>query len=287
MKKIKFLIIIVLFLIIKLNVNALTVNSIANMYLNCPSTAHSGDIIICTINLTIYEKELIANKIDADYVFNNVSFQKIELSDELNNKYNSNGLNIESKNGISSKKLADLFVLIEGRSNDYATVGLENIVITDNENNKITLNNINSKINIIEKTIPTTKTDKTLYLNNLSIDGYDINFNKNKFNYEIDINYGVNSINILAESDDNYTISGTGLIHINEGNNTINIKVSDNKGNSTTYTIIVNKEVKTSNIVNNDIEEIKNAFRTNKELIINLNKNKDDLVLRNDIIRKY
>ena len=126
-----------------------------------------------------------------------------------------------------------------------------------------------------------------IYLNNLSIDGYDINFNKNTFNYTIDVGYEVNNLMVNAYSDQDYEIVGTGLVHINEGENTIVVKVKDKSGNSSNYIIKVNRVVKVSNIVNNNIEDMIEAFKSNKELIVNLNNDSNKVVTKDmlDLIK--
>jgi len=89
---------------------------------------------------------------------------------------------------------------------------------------------------------------------------------------------------VSATANNNYTVAGTGTLHINEGENSLLITVTDSTGEKSTYTIKVNRVVKVSNIVKNNIDDINNAFNSNKELIINLDKTKDELKVSREIL---
>ena len=122
-----------------------------------------------------------------------------------------------------------------------------------------------------------------LYLDNLYVEGYDINFNSNTYEYTLDVGYEVRNLVINAYSENKYNIVGAGRIHINEGENTILIKVTDDAGNRSDYIIKVNRVKKVSNIVNNNIDEIKEAIKSNNDLIVNLDKS-DNLIVTKDIL---
>ena len=260
MKRIKYLIIIMA-LFIRINVNG------ANINLDCPNTASSGDTITCQVN--VENNDISIKKVNADYLLDKASFLSFDLNSDYNYQYDSKKLTLDNI-GIDSN-LGSINILIEGRSGEVATFGLNNITLIDKDNKTININDIKTNISILSKTVPTTKkTTKTLYLDNITIDGYDISFNKSTFNYTLNVGYEVTMINVLASSNNDYKISGTGKIHLNEGSNDINIKVKNDDGDTTIYTININRIVKTSNIVNNDLNEITEAFKSNKELIINL-----------------
>ena len=88
----------------------------------------------------------------------------------------------------------------------------------------------------------TTKIQETIFLDHLEVDGYDIEFDKEKTNYSLEVAYNVKSVNIIAISD-NYEITGNiGKIELKEGMNKIEV-VAHSKNNSEEkkYTINIKK----------------------------------------------
>lgn len=280
MKKIKYLLILTTFLILKNNVYATNLG----VSINCPSTAYSNTTINCSLSASVSDG--LINGINANYSFKNSSYQNFSANSSFS-IYNStsNGFAIGNTNGFSGGNIGNLTVYISGEAGSSATVGITNIGASDTSYNDISVSDKYSTINIIEKPIPVTTTRKKIvYLSELSVDGYDINFNRNTFNYTLDVDYEVTKLKINASSANGYEISGIGDVIINEGENILNIKVSDKDGESSTYQIKVNRVVKVSNIVNNNIEEMTNAFKSNNELIINLDKNTDSLIVTKSML---
>ena len=79
------------------------------------------------------------------------------------------------------------------------------------------------------------------YLSSLKIEGYDIEFDKEKQEYSLDVDEDVSSINITATaSDKNANVIGTGNIKLTDGINNIKITVVAENGNERVYTITVN-----------------------------------------------
>lgn len=281
MKNLKYIFLsIITILICKMEVNATNLS----LGITCPSTTYNGSIIKCTITSSVSGGMI--NGINANYSFTNASYQGFSQSGSWS-VYNSgsNGFALGNTNGSSGGTIGTLSVLINASAGSSATVGLTNIGASDTEYNDLSASNISSTINVIEKPIPTTTTrKKVLYLDSLSVEGYDIGFKKSTFEYTIDVGYEVSSLKVVASASNNYIVSGTGTVHINEGENNILITVTDSTGEKSTYTIKVNRVVKVSNIVNNNVDEIANAFKSNKELIINLDLTKDKLTITREIL---
>ncbi len=85
------------------------------------------------------------------------------------------------------------------------------------------------------------------YLKNLSVENYSITpeFDKQTINYEIKEEITDDSIEIKAETDDEKaSVSGTGKITLNSGENNIEIEVTAENGMVRTYFIKVIKQVK-------------------------------------------
>lgn len=79
------------------------------------------------------------------------------------------------------------------------------------------------------------------YLKSLVIEGYDISFNKDTNEYEIDILKDVNSLNITAElADSKASFEIIGNNDLKENDNQVLIKVKAEDGSENTYTIKVN-----------------------------------------------
>lgn len=94
------------------------------------------------------------------------------------------------------------------------------------------------------------------YLKNLSVDGYQITpeFDKQTINYEIKEEIGEEYIKIEAETDDEKaSVSGTGKIQLNSGENNIRIDVKAENGSVRTYFIkttkTIKKDIKLTNLV--------------------------------------
>ena len=85
------------------------------------------------------------------------------------------------------------------------------------------------------------------YLKNLSIGKYEItpNFDKQIINYEVKTEITENKIMVKAEADDEKaSISGTGEIELNSGENNITVDVTAENGTVRSYYIKVVKELK-------------------------------------------
>lgn len=279
MKK-KYLLIIICLISFKVNVNATSFS----VGLSCPSTAYPSTAVSCTISSSVGDGMI--NGVNANYSFSNASYQNFTAGGGWN-VYNStsNGFAIGNTSGSSGGTIGTLTVLVSGDVGASATVSLVGIGASDTNFEDVSASNRSATINIIEKPAPVTTTrKKVVYLSDLSVNGYDIGFNRSTFNYTLDVGYEVSTITVNASSSNGYNITGTGDIHINEGENTILVVVTDKDGESSTYTIKVNRVVKVDNKINNSVEEADNAFKSNKDLIINLTKNKDELIVKKEML---
>ncbi len=103
-------------------------------------------------------------------------------------------------------------------------------------------------------------------LSSLSVDGYTIDFNKDKENYSISVEPSVNSINISAKAISGRTsISGTGKKDIDVDGGKFEIVCTAENGSSKTYTI--NVSVIDNNPINIKIDNVDYAIvKTAKQL---------------------
>ena len=113
-----------------------------------------------------------------------------------------------------------------------------------------------TKINIV-------KAEDVNCLENLTIENYDINFNKSKYVYDITIDKEKYlNINYELSNDDVY-VSITGNGNFNKDTNVIKINVDNNYE----YIINVHKSALVSLIENNNIKEKEKMSNTKKEII--------------------
>ena len=145
--------------------------------------------------------------------------------------------------------------------------------IGDYDNEVYTGGSRSITVRVIKKnTKPSVDVNKTYsknnYLKSLSIDGYEITpeFNKEKLEYEVQLEPGTEEINISATSEDkNASVKGAGKVEITEGINTIKIVVTAENGNERTYQIVANSPEKDP--INIKIDGKKYTVVKRKELI--------------------
>lgn len=88
------------------------------------------------------------------------------------------------------------------------------------------------------------------YLKSIKIDNKEIEgFTYDKFDYSLEVNYDLASIDISASSvNSGASVSGTGTVALTDGENVIKLVVTAENGNVTTYNITVNRQSKEEDI---------------------------------------
>ena len=82
---------------------------------------------------------------------------------------------------------------------------------------------------------------KNNYLSSLEVEGYNINFNKDTLEYNLEVENSVTNVNIKAAKEDSKaSVSGSGVIAVSEGLNKLEVVVTAENGNTKTYTINLN-----------------------------------------------
>ena len=111
-----------------------------------------------------------------------------------------------------------------------------------------TNNNNNNNTNNNQKTNDDNKKDKANgskenNLESLSVEGYEISFNKNNTNYSITVNYDVESIKVNAKAvDSKANVSIQGNDNLKYGDNNVRVVVTAENGDKKTYTIKVTRQ---------------------------------------------
>ncbi len=138
--------------------------------------------------------------------------------------------------------------------------------------------------------IPPKEYSSNNYLKSLSIEGYDVSFDKETLEYSIEVENGVEKVNISASPEDSKaSVSGTGEREVTEGNNKLEVKVTAENGNERTYVINVKvKELDPINVkVDNEEytvirkEDVLEAPKNYEKTTVNIN-GEDVLAYYND-----
>lgn len=97
------------------------------------------------------------------------------------------------------------------------------------------------------------------YLNSIKVNNKEIEgFAYDKFNYQIETDSNLSSVNITANTiNSKASVSGTGTITLKDGENKIEILVTAENGNKTTYTLIINRQSKEEDIVLSSTNNLK------------------------------
>ena len=95
--------------------------------------------------------------------------------------------------------------------------------------------------------IPPKEYSSNNYLKSLSVEGYEIDFDKSTLEYSIEVENDVEKVKATTE-DGNASVSGTGEKEVTEGNNKLEVKVTAENGNERTY--VINVKVKELDPIN-------------------------------------
>ena len=269
--------------------------------ISCPNTVYKDDSFTCTIGSSVIDANL--SGIKGNYVITNGSYVSFTPSSSfVAYASNEQGFIIgNTSGGVKGGTLGTLQIKANGEVDTSITVRITNVNASDTDYNDYDLSDMVSTIKIIKKeepkpdptpepkpeptpepSNPTNEEDtkKEAYLDTLEVEGYKIDFLKNVYSYTIEVPEDVKTITIKATS--SYKIKGTGTVKLDKDSNIFEVVV-DNK---TVYKIIVNKIRKSTNKVNNDINEIKKALEDYKEIVIDLDINTNELIAYKNILEE-
>lgn len=211
----------------------------SNLTIECDENNVAGQSLICTLNATIEEESEI-NKIEGDINFNDVT-TTFELSSGLRGSINNNKLTINSDAKIESGSLGKLNIKYPIETTGTKEISLSNIKLYSSENFVNTISNVNDSVKI--------KSDvKTLQ--SLSVEDCDGCKLNPEFKSTLSI-YSLtttsDTIRITAIANGNATVTGSGLKKISKEEETLEIVVTSEAGNTKKYKINVKKVMPLSN----------------------------------------
>lgn len=279
MKKI-FLILTIVFCLYTTNVYGASIK----VSLNCPKTSNVGETITCTINSNTTDGYLSGLK--GNYEISNGSFKEFNVGRSfITYASTDKGFVVGNTSGgvKDNNTIGTIKITPNVTENNNIIVKLINLNASDSDYNDYDLSDASASINIIKKE----EVKEELYLDSLKIVGYNINFNKKTYKYNLEINDNIESITINGSSKNN-TITGLGTFELKNGINTFKVVVKNEelKLKEKVYTITINKLVIDKDNVLNDEENVSKALNKFNEISINLDINKDELFAYKNILDK-
>lgn len=192
-----------------------------------------------------------------DNYLKSLTVEDATLSPEFerqNERYNVTLNNPETKKIIINAEAEDSTAKIEGTGERELTDGINNI--------RITVTAENGNVKFYDLTIELPYNQSNLRLNSLEVEGVIENkknkieklnpkFDKEVFDYSLEVENEVTSLQINAKADDNIdvTINGGDTLEVGENVVTIELSSMENDTQKTTYVIKVNKKEKSNYII--------------------------------------
>lgn len=97
------------------------------------------------------------------------------------------------------------------------------------------------------------------YLKNIKIDNVEIEgFSYDKFDYTMEVSSSVSSVDVTVDTvNSGASVSGTGTISLEDGENKISLVVTAENGNTSTYNVVINRQIKEEDIVLSNTNSLK------------------------------
>lgn len=163
----------------------------------------------------------------------------------------------DSSNSIYSKTFT---YTAKANSTGTITCSTSGVRITDmSSGDWINLNNASTSVSVKDAVvIPPKEYSSNNYLEELSIDGFELSpeFDKETLEYSVEVPNNTEKVIINAKKEDSTaSVSGSGEVSVSEGANKIEVKVTAQNGNERVYIINVNvKELDPINVTVDDKE---------------------------------
>ena len=220
------ILIIILMIIIPLNTKASSVS----VTLDCPTSVTANTEVTCTVSASPSGSNLAG--IQFNYSFTNATYKSFTVGNGWSTYSNSaNGVSLGINEVSGSVNVGTLKV---GVGTSAATISLTNVQGTNNNYDTLNGSNVTKTINI--------KSNNN-NLSSLSITGGTLNpsFNAGTTSYNVSTESGSVTVSGTTEDNNATIIEGLGNHNLNYGNNTINVTVKSETGQTKTYTIVVNR----------------------------------------------
>lgn len=243
---------------------------------NIVVTAENGSKKTYTITITKPDNRNKDNTLASLTISSlNLKFNKNTTNYSFNVEHSLDNITINAKASDSKASVSGI-----GKKTLKDYVNTFNIIVTAENGSKKTYT-----IKIIRKDAEGNlgALSKDNSLKNLSIEGYDIKFNKDTLEYNIEVDNLIDSINVLATtSDKNATYEIINNQNLSVGNNVVKVNVTAENGDIKTYIINVNRKSDSPTTTLKDLETTLKKT-TAKEVIVeikDLNTNLDDKIIK-------
>jgi len=146
-----------------------------------------------------------------------------------------------SSSGVKSKKYTYTFKTLKTGSTKVSIGSY--LVYAYDDMSELSISAGSQTIRIITQEELEASYSKDNNLKSLTVEGYEITpeFNKNTLEYSVSVPEGTKEIKVTASpSDRKSSVSGDGVITVNEGTNTVSITVKAENGSEKVYTLLVN-----------------------------------------------
>ena len=152
----------------------------------------------------------------------------------------------ESASSLNTKSKTYTFKF-KAKSSGTGSVSIKNARVLDMDTEKnMSVSSGKTSFKMMTQSELESTYSKNNNLSSLKIEGYDLEFNKDTLEYNIDLNFDVTEINVIAEAEDSKSsIDGDGKVTLSQGMNQIKIVVTAQNGSTKTY--VINANVKEMN----------------------------------------
>lgn len=252
----------------------------------CPSTIYKEDAINCSISSKANNGAL--SGIKGNFDITNGTYASFTAGGSwVVYASNSNGFVIGNISGgiTGNSILGTLKITPTANVGEQIKIKLTNLNASDTDYNDIDIENKEAIVKVVEKEIKDNNKPKDdVYLDTLTVEGYNIGFTKNKYVYNLEISEDIESVNILATS--KYSVSGIGKKALDKEVNVISIIVS-NGNTKRTYTINIKKVKEVTDKVSNNEEEVTKALEKFNEIYIDVLESENPIALKSILEKIY
>lgn len=252
----------------------------------CPSTIYKEDAINCSISSKANNGAL--SGIKGNFDITNGTYASFTAGGSwVVYASNSNGFVIGYISGgiTGNSILGTLKITPTANVGEQIKIKLTNLNASDTDYNDIDIENKEAIVKVVEKEIKDNNKPKDdVYLDTLTVEGYNIGFTKNKYVYNLEISEDIESVNILATS--KYSVSGIGKKALDKEVNVISIIVS-NGNTKRTYTINIKKVKEVTDKVSNNEEEVTKALEKFNEIYIDVLESENPIALKSILEKIY
>ncbi len=209
------------------------ITGIGRRYLSVGENTFNIEVTATDGSSTIYTIKVIRKEASNNNYLDDLYIDGYDISPTFNKDTNKYTLEVnENTNKINIKtKTSDERAKVKGDGNITLATGINNLTIEVEAENK----------EIREYTIEVTRLNGTSSLNDLIIEGYNLNFKKDTYTYYLDVGSDINTLNIKPKYDSDTKVEIIGNKDLKEGINEIYLNVLGNNKSKSTYKIVVNK----------------------------------------------